>query len=127
LSGSQNESLRLCRRMVTWVGGDGTRNLFVDFRRATPQIYAFRSLHNNSCIDAIAISDDGKILFRDWWKRLGILNDSQKDISSITDEVLFKSAQSVFNSIPRNAEMAKWVYPWPFQEDTWESLPEYSI
>lgn len=112
---------------TSWVGGDGTCNLFVDFRCDTPQIYELKALHNNSCVDAIATSDDGKILFRDWWKRLGILIESQNDIGPISDEVLLKNAEMVFNSIPRDAEMAEWVYPWPFQEDTWGALPQLSV
>ena len=112
---------------TSWVGGDGTSNLFVDFRYDSPKIYKLKAWHNTSCIDAIAISEHGEILFRDWWKRLGILNDRQCDIEPIIDKFTFERARRLFELHPRNAEMATWIFPWPFKEVNWYSLSESSI
>ena len=112
---------------TSWVGGDGTCNLFVDFRYDSPKIYELKALHNASCVDAISISELGEILFRDWWKRLGILNDSQRDIEPIVDMVTFERARKLFESHPRNTEMATWIFPWPFEQVDWTSLSESSI
>ena len=113
--------------VTNWVGGDGTTNLLVDFRDEKPLIGELEELHNIACVDAVTVLPSGVIAVRDWWRRLGAIPPGTHRVGPFVSREMFALAQRAFADIPRNEDIASWVYPWPFDEESWDELPLNSI
>ena len=68
---------------TSWIGGDTTSNLLVDFRTDTPKINTIE--FGLSCVDAILTLVDGTIVARDWNDEFGIINTDNFSVEEIKD------------------------------------------